>query len=384
MLLATVSSDLGFDRDVRAALDGRLRFEGAWDLTYEDAARLRSLAPEEKCILVVDFEDPARALPVVRSVDGRPQIATIAVGGGGTREELLQLMQCGVRDVLPSFSYREILEAVNRAAASLAGAGELMADLAVFVPAKPGCGATTLATYATAMAASLSSEPALLLDFDIRLGVTSFLLKSEGAHTIVDALVAANRLDKDLWETLVAQHGNLHLLGSGPVDFSRPFPNERFTELLDFAMRQYSLVSVDLPGSMEDFENETLLRAKHIYLVSSADIGALHLARRKAAWLQDLRLTDRVSLILNSMERRSALSVADIERIIQLPVRHLLPSAAKELARAAQAGAVLDGSSPLGKQIASIASEMAPSRPPKKKNPVRRFVDYFSVSAARS
>ena len=222
-------------------------------------------------------------MPVARAVDGRPQIAIIAVKGGGSREDLLQLMQAGVREVLPNFTDRDIRQAAVRAASTLATAGETLADLYTFMPAKPGCGATTIATYATAMAAELSAEPTLLLDFDIRLGVTSFLLKAEGAHTIVDALLQSDRLDLDIWSSLVSQIKNLHLLGSGPMDFSRHVSTERYMELLDFALRRYSVVAVDLPGTMEDQECETLLRSKRIFLVCTPDIGALHVARRKAS-----------------------------------------------------------------------------------------------------
>jgi pilus assembly protein CpaE len=384
VILATVSSDPAFHKDVRASLDGHLKFEAAWDLSYEDAHRLRGLSPEHQCILIVDFADLQLAMPVARAVDGRPQIVIIAVKGGGSREELLQLMQAGVREVLPNFTHREIRQAAGRAASTLGTAGEALAELYAFMPAKPGCGATTIATYATAMAAQLHVEPTLLLDFDIRLGVTSFLLKAEGAHTIVDALVQADRLDFDLWSSLVVQIKNLHLLGSGPIDFSRRIPSERFMELLDFAMRRYSLVAVDLPGTMEDQECETLLRAKRIYLVCTPDIGALHVARRKAIWLQDLRLADKVSVVLNCVERRSTLSVNDIQRIIQMPVGHLLPASAAEISRAVQKGAVLDTTSGLGKHIARIAEEMAATWPSTKKpGAVRRFVEYFSVSAAR-
>ena len=74
----------------------------------------------------------------------------------------------------------------------------------------------------------------------------------------------------------------------------------------------------------------------------------------------------------------------DIQRIIQLPVRHLLPASAAEIYRAVQKGAVLDSSSGLGKHIARIAEDMAADRPSTKKpNAVRRFVEYFSISAAR-
>jgi pilus assembly protein CpaE len=384
MILTTVSSDPAFHKDVRASLDGHLRFEATWDLSYEDANRLRGIGPEEQCILIVDFSDAPRAMPVARAVDGRSYIVIIAVRGGGSREDLLQLMQAGVREVLPNFTDREIRQAAVRAASTLATAGETLADLYTFMPAKPGCGATTVATYATAMAAQLSAEPTLLLDFDIRLGVTSFLLKAEGAHTIVDALLQSDRLDLDIWSSLVCQIKNLHLLGSGPMDFSRHVSTERYMQLLDFAMRRYSLVAVDLPGTMEDQECETLLRSKQIYLVCTPDIGALHVARHKAIWLQDLRLTDKISVVLNCVERRNTLSVEDIQRIIQLPVRHLLPASANEIARAAQKGAVLDSTSGLGKHISRIAEEMASARPAAKKpGAMRRFVEYFSISAAR-
>jgi pilus assembly protein CpaE len=334
VILATVSSDPGFHKDVRASLDGHLRFEAAWDLNYEDANRLRALGPEHQCILVVDFADMPHAMPVARAVDGRPQVAIIAVKGGGSREELLQLMQAGVREVLPDFTQREIRQAAARAASTLATSGDVLADLYAFMPAKPGCGGTTVATYSAAMAAQRTTEPTLLLDFDIRLGVTSFLLKAEGAHTIVDALLQADRLDSDIWSNLVSQIKNLHLLGSGPMDFSRHVSAECFMELLDFALRRYTLVVVDLPGTMEDQECETLLRSKRIYLVCTPDIGALHVARRKAGWLKDLRLTDKVAVVLNCIERRSTLSVDDIQRIIQLPVSHLLPAGAAEISRA--------------------------------------------------
>jgi pilus assembly protein CpaE len=384
VILATVSSDAGFHRDVRAALDGHLRFDAYWDLGYGDAARLRGLDSEQKAIVIVDFADPVSAMPAARAVDGRLLVGTIAVNAGGDREELLTLMQAGVRDVLPKFAYREVLQAANRAAAKLGCAGELVADLYAFVPAKPGCGATTVATYATGVAARLAGEATLLLDFDIRLGVTTFLLKAEGARNISEALLAADRLDGDLWTGLVSQIGNLHLLGSGPIDFSRPIPPERFTELLDFAVRRYSVVSVDLPGSMEDHECEVLLRAKKIFLVCTPDIGALHVARRKSDWFRDLRLADKVSVVLNSTERRTTFSVGDIERIIQLPVSYLLPSSSSEIGRAVQKGALIEGSSPLAKQIARIAGDMTAARPAvKRPNPVRRFVEYFSVSAAR-
>jgi pilus assembly protein CpaE len=384
MILATVSSDPAFHGDVRAVLDSRFGFDAVWDLGYDDAARLHGVKSDGKCLNIVDFADEGRAMPLARSLSGRPQVATIAVNGGGSRDELLVLMQAGIRDVLPHFDSRELFVAANRALAGLGTAGEILADLYAFVPAKPGCGATTVATNAAGMVSSMTDEPTLLLDFDIRLGVTTFLLKAGGALNIVDALRQAKRLDRDMWSSLVSHVRNLHLLGSGAGDFSQIFAAEDFRDLLDFAVRQYSVVTVDLPGSMEDFECEVLLRSKRILLVCTPDIGALHVARRKSQWFRDLRITDKVSVVLNCVERRTTLSVKDVEKIVQLPVHYMLPTASRDVSKAIQKGDFLDPACDLGRQITAIAEGMLPTKStPTKSSPIRRFVEYFSVSPAR-
>jgi len=384
VILATVSSDPSFHRDVRAALDTRFRFEAVWELGYEDAARLHSVKADERCLNIVDFKSSARALPVVRILSGRAQVTTIAANCSNTKEELLLLMQAGVRDVLPQFTTRDLLQSANRALAMLGSAGEILGDIYAFVPAKAGCGATTVATYAAGMASRLADEPTLLLDFDIQLGVTTFLLKAVGTHTIVDALELVERLDSDVWASLISQNGNLHVVGSGAGDFSHTFLPEQFRKLLDFAVRQYSVVAIDLPGAMADYECEVLLRAKRILMVCTPDIGALHVARRKAQWFRDLQLTDKVSVVVNNVDGRNGLSVQDIERIIQLPVQYLLPSGIKDVSRAVQKGAILDAACALGRKISAIAGDMVPAEAiTSKPSAVRRFVEYFSVNTVR-
>jgi hypothetical protein len=62
----------------------------------------------------------------------------------------------------------------------------------------------------------------------------------------------------------------------------------------------------------------------------------------------------------------------------------LLPASVGEISRAVQKGAGLDASSGLGKHMARIAAELTAVRPSiKRPGAVRRFVEYFSISAAR-
>jgi pilus assembly protein CpaE len=383
MILITVSSDRCLNTAVREALERNFRFEACWELGYEDAVHIRGVGPWQKCIVVIDFREPERAFLMAAMVDGNPQFAPIAVRAGATPEDLVQLMRAGMRDVLPSLTKEDLLQAARRAAAKLEAPEAAFGELNVFLPAKPGCGATTIAVNTAAAISRLTADLALLLDFDIRLGVTSFLLRAEGTHTMLDALQVSSRLDDSMWANLISECGRLHMLGSGAGDFSSPVPTERFSELLDFALRKYSLICADLPGSMEPYERETILRAKRIFMVCTTDIGALHVARRKTAWLSEMGVAGKVSVILNGIERRSALLVRDIEKVVQLPVRYLIPEGASEITRAVRKGVAIEGSSPLAKQIETIARDIAEGVSViKKASAGRRFVEYFSVSHA--
>jgi hypothetical protein len=127
------------------------------------------------------------------------------------------------------------------------------------------------------------------------------------------------------------------IFGSGPLDYSQQVPTHRFTTLLDFAVRQYPLVAVDLPGTLD-----------------------------------------------NRVERRSAFSLSDIERIIQasrsLPAARRCAGYRQRSPSRHRPGRIVAAL----QQIERIADDMLDGRQiQKKSNVVRRFVEYFSVSPAR-
>jgi Flp pilus assembly CpaE family ATPase len=379
VILATVSSDHAFHRDARAILANRFQFEAVWEVSFDGASRLKGIKSDQKCLTILDFSNGEQAFAFARLLGGYSHNAMIGVHCQDGRDELLRLMQVGVRDAIHQLVPRDLLHSASRAMAFLGTTGEVVADIHAFVPAKPGCGASTIATNAAIMASRALPDPVLLLDYDLRLGITTFLLKSDGSCSVIDALRQSHRLDRDIWSNLVSQHGNLHLFGSGALDYSQQIPAENFLTLLDFAVRQYSTVCVDLPGAMEDYECDVLLRSSRILLVCTPDMAALHICRRKTHWLRDLGVSDKVVAVLNCADR-AGLSVGEVERIIQLPVRYVLPSSSKDVTKAVRKGDALDPSCQLAQQIAGIAADMCPVRSlGKKPGVVRRFVEYFSV-----
>jgi pilus assembly protein CpaE len=383
--LATISASPLFHEQIAAALRGHIPIETTCRLGYHDFQRLHVLQAEGNWLAALDISEPSPALWAAKDLDTRSGLAIIAVGGKLDQDALLELMRAGVRELVDVARPDDIVAAAHRALRKASGPeGGRAGNIHAFVPAKPGSGATVLATNVAAALAENTESATLLLDFDIRLGMTSFLLKIEGSRTIVDALEHAENLDDALWSALVCSREHLDVLGSGPVHAPLGVPSVRYSALLNFAQRQYTNICVDLPGNMEQSESATLQKAQHIFMVCTPDVSGLHMARRKAAWFDELQVRERVSVVLNRVERRMPLSLKDIEKVIQFPVRFVVPSDPDTVGAAVSRGIAIRGNSALAKQIGTLATWISSDgahepRP----NRIRQFVEYFSISPAR-
>src|SRR5258708_26158757 len=72
-----------------------------------------------------------------------------------------------------------------------------------FLGCKGGVGASTIACYLGMALRTQTREPVLLADFDFESGVLGFLMEVESRYTLIDAAQTADRLDADLWKSLV-------------------------------------------------------------------------------------------------------------------------------------------------------------------------------------
>ncbi len=296
-------------------------------------------------------------------------------------------MQLGIREVLtlPVIA-SDVVRAFANAARKLKtplSTKEEGGNLYAFLPAKPGVGATTLAVHAAAAAARLANQRTLLLDFDFRLGMTSFLFKLDGNNSVLEAIASQGHFGADLWDRMVCRRGMLDILGSAPIEFGGTNPESGAVTLVDFALHSYQTICVDLPGEMREYEIETLNRAKECFLVTTPDIGALHLANRKAEMLQSMGIRNKVSVIMNRADSRGAMSISNVESILQLPVRFSVSSAEKQIVEATHGGKALEGRSPLVTQIENIARRMIPGVAANTGAKTRKFIEMFSVSLMR-
>lgn len=389
-VVAVVSPDRKIHESVASALNGNPEIVTLWTLAdYPDRASLTDLRKAEGgCVVFLDFSDPIRAKAVAAEIDSFcPTATAVAILSSRQPQDLIEMMQLGIREVVTMpLAAGEVVRAFTRVARKLRTPADKASEggyLYAFLPSKPGVGATTLATHGAAAAARLSGQRTLLVDFDFRLGMTSFLLKLDGNYSVLDAIASRRQLDSELWDRMVCRREMLDILGSAPVEFGGPNPESGAVSLIDFALESYQTICVDLPGEMRDYEVETLNRAKECFLVTTPDIGDLHMAKRKAKILQSLGVHNKVSVIMNRIEGRASMSIRDVEAILQLPVRFSVSSAEKQIAEATQAGKAIEGRSQLASEIECVARRMSPGVPAIKEIKARKFIEMFSVSHVR-
>ena len=355
--------------------------------SVEDAEHLLEAVGD--AVILLDFTDYHRALRLAAQFDacGRRPGPIAVFHGVVSRECLMELMQAGVRQVISApFRRQEVCGAITQALQNgRRDHGALNGEVHAFLPAKPGSGATTVCTSVAAAVGRMGGSRALLLDFDLRLGVTSFLLKLHNAHSVVDALSNAGRLDPVLWKQLAGQREELDILGSAPAHADQHFRLDDYGLVLNYARGAYHKICVDLPGNMDDYELDTLRRAAHIYLVLTADVTSLHMAKRKTALLNSLQVHTPISAVLNFAGRRGSLSAGEIEEIIQAPVRFALPADERAVSDAVRDGNPIRDRTPLGKELEKIAREIVAARAGDRRptEGARRFVEYFSISRER-
>ena len=389
--LAVISPSAQTLDALRHALSGIAAVDGIIELCeYPKPEQIEELAKTAAgSILLLDFSDPQVALRLASTFDRSSyNITPIAVfPSTPSREHLLELMRLGIREVITSpFGRTDVCDAVQRVAAKSGelSEGDMLGEIHAFLPAKPGAGATTVCASVAAAVARRANRRTLLLDFDLKLGVTSFLLKLSGIHSVADALSQSAELDDDLWEKLVGRRDSLEILGSAPTQVEYSFSPADYSAVLSHAQRIYSTTCVDLPGNMDGYEIDTMRRAACIHLVCTGDMTALHVAKRKIASLKELRVQTRISVLLNFAGKRGSLSTADIEEVIGVPVNFTLPCDETTIPEAVKQGKAIMGRSPLAARIEEIAEKIAAPgtaiQPPKVKN----FIEYFSVSRARS
>ncbi len=355
-------------------------------VSYELERFLRANAPQ---VVFLGIEQLTHAMEVLQGVETyMPGAQVVALDRGCDPAVLLDLMHLGVREYLAypfdinafMATTARLQDLLDRRPAQI----DATDNVFTFLPSKAGVGTSTLALNA---AVSLSQQPdnhTLLMDLDLNSGLVGFMLKLENVYTIYEAAENSNKLDEHLWPQLVANIGKLDVLPAGRLDPQTRIDPLQMRQLIAFARRFYRAICIDLSGNMEKYSLEVMQESRKIYLVTTPEIPALHLARQKYHLLSSMDLGDRVSVLLNRAQKRPVITTQQIEQLLGVPVTMEFCNDYRGVHNALTAGREVESDSELGRQCTSLAYAMVErSQPGKIAATKKKFLEYFSVAQAQ-
>jgi Flp pilus assembly protein, ATPase CpaE len=353
------------DRLVGAILEshqvGIVRRMESYPNAVELGRFMRAAAPE---ILFLSIESRQESLEIARQVEDLvPGIQIVAINRTCDPPTLLETMQAGIREFLsPPFELQPLNETLRRIGEKILQNPPLFEttdSVFAFLPAKAGCGATTIAVNASLALSKMTPKSVLLADLDLNSGLVGFMLRlTESLYSIVDAAENAMQLDENLWPKIVSSKDNLDILPVGGLSPGFRIETDQIRHILSYARRQYSAICVDLSGMMERYSVEILHEAKRVFLVTTSELPALHLAREKLAFLRSQDLDSRVSILLNRSQKRGQISLKEMETLFGMPVFMTFPNDYIGVHKALTDGRAVSPSSPLGVCFRDLAETM--------------------------
>ncbi len=359
------------DRLVSAILEthqvGIVRRMESYPNAVELGRFMRAAAPE---IIFLSIESKQASLEIARQIEELvPGTQIVAVNRTCDPPTLLGTMQAGIREFLsPPFELQTLNEALRRIGEKILQNPPLFEttdSVFAFLPAKAGSGTTTIAVNASLALSKMTPKGVLLADLDLNSGLVGFMLRlTDSLYSIVDAAENAMELDENLWPKIVSSKDNLDILPVGGLSPGFRIEAAQIRHILGYARRQYSAICVDLSGMMERYSVEILHEAKRIFLVTTPELPALHLAREKLAFLRSQDLDGRVSILLNRSQKKGQISLAEMEKLFGMPVFMTFPNDYLGVHKALTDGRQVSASSALGGCFRELAETMVNKKAP--------------------
>jgi pilus assembly protein CpaE len=325
--------------------------------------RLRQLQPE---LVLLDLEtDPDRACELIRFVvASSPSTHVVGLHSRNDSEAILRSLRLGASEFLHApFEAAVQEQAVGRIRRLLGPQTEApraLGKVLLFSSAKPGSGASTLASQAALALRRLTRSRVLLADLDLMGGGLAFSLKAAPAGSLLDAL--AEDGPGAQWPSLVAPAGGIDLLAAPPTPPQDDGQVEaaRLHEFLERARAIYDWVVLDLPAIFHRLSLLGLAEADQAFLVATPELASLHLARKAVGLLGQLGFgKERFQVLINRVGGRDGLRRSDVKQIFDCPVHSSFPNDYFPLDRAVTLGQALDPESGLGRAIAAFAGRLA-------------------------
>ena len=260
-----------------------------------------------------------------------PKAVMMLLSSDRSPEILIAAMRAGVREVLPLPVMQSDIEvALDRITQKMGAAAQDDGKVLSFISCKGGSGATFVAANLAYALAMLGRKRVLLIDLNLQFGDAALYVSDQKpSMTLAEVCAAAARLDINLLESSTLKISpNFSILAASdnpdPAEDIRP---EQFESVLQLARHHYDFTVIDMGRQVNAISIRALDNSDLIYPVLQQSLPYLRNARRLLDIFSSLGYRrEKIQITLNRFENSGSVTVAELERVLDLKVMHRVPN----------------------------------------------------------
>jgi pilus assembly protein CpaE len=324
--------------------------------------RLRQLRPDLVFLdLTTDMDAATGLIEFIAGI--RPPVFVVGLHTQNESEAILRSLRAGATEFLYApFDIEMQRQAVGRIARLRKPAKHSESErgrLVVFSSAKPGSGASTLASQTAFALSKVSGKRVLLADFDLCNGSVAFFFKISPWSSLLDALKQIEENSQPDWSSLVSNTEGVDVLAAPDTCSLANIDQDRLHDALESVREIYDWIVVDLPSVFEKLSLLTISDSDEAFLVSTAELPSLHLTRKAVAYLGLLGFgLERYRVLVNRLGKQEGIKSEDMAKIFGAPVHAMFPNDYLSIHKGLTVGAPLAAKCPLGKAVETFAGQL--------------------------
>jgi len=196
--------------------------------------------------------------------------------------------------------------------------------------AKGGVGTTTFAVnIANSIQLRNSNKTVALVDMNRVLGEIPILLDLETKFNWDELATNINRLDTEFLTQALVKHDSGMYVMPAPNHVDTNLNPQNILQVLEKTREAFDFVIIDIGMQIDDLMYRVLEMSDVIYLISILSLPCMVNVKRRqeSLSLRNRMLVDKVRVILNRFEKKSSITVAEAEEVINNTIFAKIPNA---------------------------------------------------------
>lgn len=287
---------------------------------------------------------------------GENDISLVAFGDEHDSSALRIALRVGASDYLSEHCSMNDLLPLMRQLAEQKIVSRKMGELFLFINAKGGNGASTIAMNVAIELSDKYPGEVLLIDIDTQFGLISEYLDLSPKYGMLDAIDSLSELDESSLNSLVTVYDKkLHTIGFSTGQGSAAIEKiEEMQKIVPLFRQYYKYIVMDYSRGIEPAFANLVTPATRVFLVIQQNYMSLKNANQLFRSLKfDFGHDEEsIELIVNRYEKGQSISIKDIENTIPKLDMHFIPNDYK----------VANESANLGKPVINFKKRSAISK----------------------